>query len=58
MHKTDQHTTSFPRRTGAVDIAYLGIDIAKAKFDVALLRPDQKLRARPSPTRRPGTPSC
>src|SRR5687768_1844620 len=26
--------------------AYLGIDIAKAKFDVALLRPDEKVRSK------------
>jgi transposase len=29
-----------------MDTAYLGIDIAKRKFDVALLRPDQKMRAK------------
>jgi transposase len=29
-----------------VDTAYLGIDIAKGKFDVALLRPDQKIRTK------------
>jgi transposase len=45
MHKTDQHTTS-SRKGYPMDIAYLGIDIAKVKFDVALLRPDQKVRAK------------
>lgn len=30
----------------SVNFAFLGIDIAKAKFDVALLRPDQKIRAK------------
>jgi transposase len=45
MHKVDQHTTSFWRR-GMGENAYLGIDIAKAKFDVALLRPDQKIRSK------------
>lgn len=31
------------------DTAYLGIDIAKRKFDVALLRPDGKIRAKSCP---------
>lgn len=29
-----------------MDTTYLGIDIAKAKFDVALLRPDEKIRSK------------
>ena len=29
-----------------MDTAYLGIDIAKVKFDAALLRPDQKIRTK------------
>jgi len=32
-----------------VDTAYLGIDLAKAKFDVALLRPDEKIRSKAFP---------
>ena len=31
------------------DAAYLGIDIAKRKFDVALVRPDGKTRAKVCP---------
>jgi transposase len=34
--------------------AYLGIDIAKRKFDVALLRPDQKIRAKAFANTPPG----
>jgi transposase len=47
MNKADQHTTS--RWREAVDTAYLGIDIAKRKFDVALLRPGRTARGKAFP---------
>src|SRR4051794_17987972 len=45
MYKADRRTTS-RLQEGHVTTAYLGIDIAKRKFDIALLRPDEKTRAK------------
>jgi len=47
MHKADHHTTSrFVNGSEHMDMAWLGIDIAKRKYEVALLRPDGKWRSK------------
>ena len=45
MHKADQHTTSRSTEE-SMEYAYLGIDIAKRKFDVALRLPDGRVRVK------------
>jgi transposase len=45
MHKADQHTTSRSTEE-SMEYAYLGIDIAKRKFDVALRLPDARVRVK------------
>ena len=45
MHKADQHTTSRSTEE-SMEYAYLGIDIAKRKYDVALRLPDARVRVK------------